>query len=110
MLNKTRAMRRAIETGALTDIDRLSRHYGGEAYRNRDRGRVSAWIAVGYATRPAPRPNGKSSRSSCSASAASSRRGPAHAGTLMHRLANRYARRLRRRATHTAISPLAINR
>ena len=30
----------------LADIDRLSRHYGGEAYRNRDRRRVSAWIEV----------------------------------------------------------------
>jgi PPOX class probable F420-dependent enzyme len=30
----------------LVDIDRLSRHYGGEPYRNRERKRVSAWIAV----------------------------------------------------------------
>ena len=30
----------------LTDIDRLSRHYTGEAYPTRDRRRVSAWIQV----------------------------------------------------------------
>ena len=30
----------------LADIDRLSRHYRGEAYRNRDRRRVSAWVEV----------------------------------------------------------------
>ena len=30
----------------LVDIDRLSRHYRGEAYSSRDRPRVSAWIAV----------------------------------------------------------------
>ena len=30
----------------LVDIDRLSRHYGGDAYSNRDRPRVSAWVAV----------------------------------------------------------------
>ena len=30
----------------LSDIDRLSRHYTGEPYSQRDRGRVSAWIAV----------------------------------------------------------------
>ncbi|RKS77921.1 PPOX class probable F420-dependent enzyme [Motilibacter peucedani] len=30
----------------LSDIDRLSRHYGGGDYPNRDRGRVSAWIEV----------------------------------------------------------------
>src|SRR4051794_28965965 len=30
----------------LTDIDRLSRHYTGEAYATRDRRRVSAWIQV----------------------------------------------------------------
>jgi PPOX class probable F420-dependent enzyme len=30
----------------LADIDRLSRHYGGEAYPTRDRRRVSAWIQV----------------------------------------------------------------
>ncbi|AOT62595.1 MULTISPECIES: PPOX class F420-dependent oxidoreductase [Streptomyces] len=30
----------------LTDIDRLSRHYLGQAYGKRDRGRVSGWIEV----------------------------------------------------------------
>jgi PPOX class probable F420-dependent enzyme len=30
----------------LSDIDRLSRHYTGEPYSNRGRGRVSAWIEV----------------------------------------------------------------
>jgi PPOX class probable F420-dependent enzyme len=30
----------------LTDIDRLSIHYGGEPYPVRDRKRVSAWIAI----------------------------------------------------------------
>lgn len=30
----------------LEQIDRISRHYGGEAYRVRDRKRVSAWIEV----------------------------------------------------------------
>ena len=30
----------------LADIDRLSRHYGGGAYPNRARGRVSAWIEI----------------------------------------------------------------
>ncbi|MEV7069813.1 PPOX class F420-dependent oxidoreductase [Streptomyces sp. NPDC091972] len=30
----------------LTDIDRLSTHYGGRPYPNRVRGRVSAWIEV----------------------------------------------------------------
>jgi PPOX class probable F420-dependent enzyme len=30
----------------LHDIDRLSRHYTGEPYAQRDRGRVSAWIEV----------------------------------------------------------------
>jgi PPOX class probable F420-dependent enzyme len=30
----------------LADIDRLSRHYGGDQYRKRDRPRVSAWIEV----------------------------------------------------------------
>jgi PPOX class probable F420-dependent enzyme len=30
----------------LADIDRLSRHYLGAAYPNRDRPRVSAWVAV----------------------------------------------------------------
>ncbi len=30
----------------LADIDRLAQHYTGKPYRNRDRGRVSAWIEV----------------------------------------------------------------
>ncbi|KAA1419755.1 PPOX class F420-dependent oxidoreductase [Mumia zhuanghuii] len=30
----------------LADIDRLSTHYTGHAYTNRDRARVSAWIEV----------------------------------------------------------------
>jgi PPOX class probable F420-dependent enzyme len=30
----------------LADIDRLSRHYTGEPYAQRDRARVSAWIEV----------------------------------------------------------------
>jgi len=30
----------------LVDIDRLATHYTGRPYRNRDRGRVSAWIEV----------------------------------------------------------------
>jgi PPOX class probable F420-dependent enzyme len=30
----------------LVDIDRLSRHYRGRAYPDRDRGRVSAWIEI----------------------------------------------------------------
>ena len=31
---------------SLVDIDRLSRHYTGREYRNRERGRVSAWIEI----------------------------------------------------------------
>jgi PPOX class probable F420-dependent enzyme len=30
----------------LADIDRLATHYTGRPYRNRERGRVSAWIEV----------------------------------------------------------------
>jgi PPOX class probable F420-dependent enzyme len=30
----------------LSDIDRISQHYGGQPYPVRDRGRVSAWIDV----------------------------------------------------------------
>src|SRR3954449_9294355 len=30
----------------LVDIDRLSRHYRGRPYANRERGRVSAWVEV----------------------------------------------------------------
>jgi PPOX class probable F420-dependent enzyme len=40
---------RAVEIRAddgLTDIDRLSRHYRGRPYTNRERPRVSAWIEV----------------------------------------------------------------
>ncbi len=34
------------DDAGLTDIDRLSRHYGGNDYPNRERSRVSAWIDV----------------------------------------------------------------
>jgi PPOX class probable F420-dependent enzyme len=34
------------DDAGLVDIDRLSRHYGGDAYPNRERGRVSAWIEI----------------------------------------------------------------
>ncbi|MET9256181.1 PPOX class F420-dependent oxidoreductase [Streptomyces sp. NPDC048182] len=34
------------DDGDLTDIDRLSTHYGGQPYPNRERGRVSARIEV----------------------------------------------------------------
>jgi hypothetical protein len=34
------------EDAGLADIDRLAVHYTGRPYRNRDRGRVSAWIEV----------------------------------------------------------------
>jgi PPOX class probable F420-dependent enzyme len=34
------------EDADFSDIDRISRHYTGEPYAQRDRGRVSAWIAV----------------------------------------------------------------
>ncbi len=30
----------------LADIDRLSKHYNGRPYPNRERGRVSAWIEI----------------------------------------------------------------
>ena len=30
----------------LVDIDRLSQHYRGRPYTNRQRGRVSAWIEI----------------------------------------------------------------
>ena len=33
---------------ALADIDRLSRHYGGEEFGNRDAARVSAWIRIDH--------------------------------------------------------------
>jgi hypothetical protein len=34
------------EVTALADIDRLSRHYGGEEFADREARRVSAWIRV----------------------------------------------------------------
>jgi PPOX class probable F420-dependent enzyme len=34
------------EDPELTDIDRLSQHYRGRPYPNRERGRVSAWIQI----------------------------------------------------------------
>ncbi len=34
------------EDQGLADIDRLSKHYNGRPYPNRDSGRVSAWIEV----------------------------------------------------------------
>src|SRR3954453_16407091 len=34
------------EEKALADIDRLSRHYGGDRFGNRDAKRVSAWIRI----------------------------------------------------------------
>ena len=34
------------EDADLADIDRLARHYTGHRYPQRDRGRISAWIAV----------------------------------------------------------------
>jgi PPOX class probable F420-dependent enzyme len=34
------------EDSDFSDIDRISRHYLGEPYAQRDRGRVSAWIEV----------------------------------------------------------------
>src|SRR3954447_7400034 len=30
----------------LADVDRISRHYTGQAYAQRDRGRVSGWIEI----------------------------------------------------------------
>jgi PPOX class probable F420-dependent enzyme len=35
-----------VEDETLADIDRLSRHYGGEPFRHRDERRVSAWVEV----------------------------------------------------------------
>jgi PPOX class probable F420-dependent enzyme len=35
-----------IDEEGLDDIDRISRHYTGQPYSQRDRGRVSAWIEV----------------------------------------------------------------
>jgi len=34
------------EQRALADIDRLSRHYSGDAFRNRAAKRVSAWFEI----------------------------------------------------------------
>lgn len=34
------------EVAALADIDRLSRHYGGDGFPDRDATRVSAWIRI----------------------------------------------------------------
>lgn len=35
-----------LDEDALADIDRISRHYTGQPYGDRERGRVSAWIEV----------------------------------------------------------------
>ena len=35
-----------VDDKGLVDIDRLANHYNGKPYRNRARGRVSAWIEV----------------------------------------------------------------
>jgi PPOX class probable F420-dependent enzyme len=35
-----------LDENALDDIDRIARHYTGQPYPQRDRGRVSAWIEV----------------------------------------------------------------
>jgi PPOX class probable F420-dependent enzyme len=35
-----------VEDDDLADIDRLSHHYGGEPFRDRESGRVSAWVEV----------------------------------------------------------------
>ncbi|HEX7300159.1 MAG TPA: PPOX class F420-dependent oxidoreductase [Solirubrobacteraceae bacterium] len=35
-----------LRENAFDDIDRIARHYTGEGYPDRERGRVSAWIAV----------------------------------------------------------------
>jgi PPOX class probable F420-dependent enzyme len=42
----------------LADIDRLSRHYGGDPYPKRDKPRISAWIEVAH-THTWGRPAGK---------------------------------------------------
>jgi hypothetical protein len=36
----------AFDEDALEDIDRISRHYTGQPYPQRDRRRISAWIEV----------------------------------------------------------------
>lgn len=35
-----------VDDTDLTDIDRLSRHYGGEPFRDREHRRVSAWVEI----------------------------------------------------------------
>jgi hypothetical protein len=35
-----------VDDEGLRDIDRLSRHYGGQPYPNRERPRVSAYVEV----------------------------------------------------------------
>ena len=35
-----------VDDDELADIDRLSRHYGGEPFRDRESRRVSAWVEV----------------------------------------------------------------
>ena len=35
-----------VDDTDLTDIDRLSRHYGGEPFRDRKHRRVSAWVEI----------------------------------------------------------------
>jgi PPOX class probable F420-dependent enzyme len=37
---------RLVDDTDLADIDRLSRHYGGDPYPTRDRRRISAWIEI----------------------------------------------------------------
>jgi PPOX class probable F420-dependent enzyme len=37
-----------VDDATLRDIDRISRHYSGQPYYVRDRGRVSAWIDVDW--------------------------------------------------------------
>jgi PPOX class probable F420-dependent enzyme len=37
---------RLVDDADLADIDRLSRHYGGDPYPVRDRKRISAWIEI----------------------------------------------------------------
>jgi PPOX class probable F420-dependent enzyme len=36
----------SVEEDPMEDIDRISRHYTGQPYAQRERGRVSAWIEV----------------------------------------------------------------
>jgi PPOX class probable F420-dependent enzyme len=39
---------RLVDDADLADIDRLSRHYGGDPYPVRDRKRISAWIEIDH--------------------------------------------------------------